>query len=198
MTSSLSVVFFAVVQLLSRVPLFVTPRTAAHQPSLSFTTSWSLRKLISIESVIPSNHLIFCHLLLLLPSIFPSIRVFSNEAALCIRWPKYWTSAPASVLPVNIQDWFPLGLTALISLQFKGFSKVFSNIIAWKRQFFGTQPSLRSDSHIRTWLVFLRNINNHVKCSWNNGSGGRKQDARCVCTMILILFFKTFQQRKKD
>ena len=194
MTSSLSIVFFVVIQLFSHVPLFATPWTAAHQSSLSFTTSQSLLKLISIESVMPSNHLVFCHLLLLLPSIFPSIRVFSNELAL---W-KYWTSASASVLPVNIQDWFPLGLTGLISLQFKGFSKVISNIIAWKHQFFGTQPSLRSNSHIRTWLVFLRNINNHVKCSWNNESGGRKQDAYCVCTMILILFFKTFQQRKKD
>ena len=72
------------------------------------------------------------------------------------------TSASTSVLPVNIQDWFRLGLTGLISLQFKGFSKVFSNITTWKRQFFGTQPSLWSNSHIRTWLVFSRSINNHV------------------------------------
>ena len=77
---------------LSRVQLFATPWTAACQASLSITNFWSLLKLMSIESVMPSNHLILCrHLLLLLPSIFPSIRVFSNESALCIRWPKYWS-----------------------------------------------------------------------------------------------------------
>ena len=80
-----------VVELLSRVQLFVTPRTGDHQASLSITNSQSLLKLISIESVMPSNHLILCCLLLLLPSIFPSIRVFSNESALHIRWPKDWS-----------------------------------------------------------------------------------------------------------
>ena len=79
------------VQLLSRVWLFVTPWTAAHQASLSYTISRSLLKLVSIELVIPSNHLILCHPLLLLPSVFPSIRIFSDELALCIRWPKYWS-----------------------------------------------------------------------------------------------------------
>ena len=78
-------------QLLSHVQLLVTPWTAARQASLSFTISWSLFKFISIESVMPSNHLIFCHPLLLLPSIFTSIRVFSNESVLHIRWPKYWS-----------------------------------------------------------------------------------------------------------
>ena len=82
---------FHSVQSLSCVQLFATPWTAAHQASLSVTNSWSLLKLMSIESVIPSNHLILCHPLLLLPSIFPSIRVFSNESVLCIRWPKYWS-----------------------------------------------------------------------------------------------------------
>ena len=81
------------VQLLSHVQLFATPRTAAHQASLSITNSRSLLKLMSIESVMPSNHLILCHPLLLLPSIFPSIRVFSNESVLHIRWPKYWSFA---------------------------------------------------------------------------------------------------------
>ena len=81
---------FSSVQLLSRVQLFATPWTAALQASLSIADSWSLHKLISIELVMPSNHLILCHPLLLLPSIFPSIRVFSNESALRIRWPKYW------------------------------------------------------------------------------------------------------------
>ena len=81
---------FSSVQSLSRVQLFATPWTAAHQASLSTTSSWSLLKLISIESVMPSNHLILCHPLLL-PSIFPSIRVFSKESVLHIRWPKYWS-----------------------------------------------------------------------------------------------------------
>ena len=78
------------VQMLSRVLLFATPGTAARQASLSIANSWTLLKLISIESVMPSHQLILCHPLLLLPSIFPSIRVFSNESVLCIRWPKYW------------------------------------------------------------------------------------------------------------
>ena len=81
---------FNSVQLLSRVQLFATPWTAAHQASLSITISWSLLRLMSIESVMPSNHLILCHPLFLLPSIFPSIRVFSNESVL-LRWPKYWS-----------------------------------------------------------------------------------------------------------
>ena len=79
------------VQLLSHVQFFVTPWTAAHQASLSIANSWSLLKLMSIDSVIPSNHLIICHPVLLPPSVFPSIRVFSNESALRIRWPKYWS-----------------------------------------------------------------------------------------------------------
>ena len=81
---------FSSVQSLSRVRLFATPWTAARQPSLFITNSWSPPKPMSIELVMPSNHLILCHPLLLLPSIFPNIRVFSNESALRIRWPKYW------------------------------------------------------------------------------------------------------------
>jgi len=88
------------VQSLSHVWLFVTPWTAAYQAFLFITNSWSLLKLMSIESVMPSNHLNLCHPLLLLPSIFPSIRVFSNESALCIRWPKYW-SFSFSISPCN-------------------------------------------------------------------------------------------------
>ena len=91
---------FSSVQSLSRVRLFVTPGTAARQASLSITNSQSLLKLRSIESVMPSNHLILCHPLLLLLSIFPSIRVFSNESVLCIRWPKYW-SFSFSICPSN-------------------------------------------------------------------------------------------------
>ena len=96
-------------------------------PSLSFTVSQILLKLMSIESVMPSNCCILCCPLLFMPSIFPSIRVFSNEMALCIRWPKYWASASASVLPKNIQSLFPLGLTGLISLLSKELSRIFSN-----------------------------------------------------------------------
>ena len=99
------------VQSLSRVQLFVTPWTAACQASLSITNSQSLLKLMSIESLIRSNHLILYYPLLLLPSIFPSIRVFSKELVLHIRWPNSEASASASVLPVNIQDCFPLGWT---------------------------------------------------------------------------------------
>ena len=95
---------FSSVQLLSHVWLFATPWTTACQASLSITNFRSSPKLMSIESVMPSNHLILCHPLLLLPSIFPSIRVFSNESALHIRWPKYWSFNWASVLPVNTQD----------------------------------------------------------------------------------------------
>ena len=91
------------VQSLSHVYLFVTPWTAARQVSLSITNSRSLLKFMSIESVLPSNHLILCHPLLLPPSIFPSIRVFSNESILCIRWPKYW-SFSFSISPSNEQS----------------------------------------------------------------------------------------------
>jgi len=95
----------------------MAPWTAACQASLSFTTSWSLLKLMSVDSVIPSNYLILCHPLLLLPSIFPNMRVFCNESALCIRWPKYW-SFSLSISPlVNIKDWFPLGWTLKSLLQ---------------------------------------------------------------------------------
>ena len=94
----LCILIIVIVQRLSRVQLFVTPWTAAHQASLSFTNSRSLLKLMSIESVMPSNHLILCRPLLLLPSIFPGIRVFSNELALHIRWPKYWSF---SISPFN-------------------------------------------------------------------------------------------------
>ena len=117
--------WFSSVQLLSRVLLFATPWTAAYQASLSITNSRNLLKLMSIKSVMPSSHLILCHPLLLLSSIFPSIRVFSNESVVCFSWPKYWSFNSASILPMNIQDWFPLRLTSLISLWSKGLSRVF-------------------------------------------------------------------------
>ena len=105
--------------------LFETPWTAAHQASLSITNSRSLLQLMSIESVTPSNHLILCHPLLFLSSVFSNIRVFSNESVLCIEGQSI--GASASVLPRNIQDWFPLRLTGWISLQSKGLSRVFSS-----------------------------------------------------------------------
>ena len=140
-------------QLLSHVQLFATPRTAACQASLAFIISRRPLKLMSIESVMPSNILILCRPLLLLPSIFLSISVFSNESVLFTRWPSIEDSASASVFPKNIQDWLPLGLTGLISLLSKGLLRVFSSTTVWKHPFFGTQPSLWSDSHIHTWLL---------------------------------------------
>ena len=126
-----------VVQSLSRVWVWLL----AHQPFLSFIFSQSLLTHVC-WSVMPFNRLILCHLLFLLPSIFPRIRIFSSELVLHIRWPKYWeTSASASVLPINIQGWSPLGLTGLI-VQSKGLSRVFSNTTVQKHQFFGAQLSL--------------------------------------------------------
>ena len=139
------------VQWLRSIRLFVIPWTTALQASLSITNFWSLLKLMSIESVMPSNHLTLCRPLLLLPSIFPSIRVFSKESVLCIRWQNI--RASASVLPMDIQDWFPLGWTGWISLQSKGLSRVFSNTTVQKHQFFSAQLALWSNSHIHTWLL---------------------------------------------
>ena len=102
------------------------------------------------DTIQPSHPLSFPSLL---PWILPNIRVFSNESVLCIRWPNIRASASAPVLPMNIQDWFPLGWTGWISLQSKGLSRVFSNITVWKHQFFGTQSSLWSNFHICTWLL---------------------------------------------
>ena len=117
---------FSSVQSLSRVQLFAIPWITACQASLSITSSRSLLKPMSIKSVMPSSYLIFCRPLLLLPLIPHSIRVFSNESTLCMRWPKYWSFASASVLPMNTQDWSPLGWTGWFSLQSKGLSRVFS------------------------------------------------------------------------
>ena len=114
-----SSVQFSSVQSLSCVRLFATPWIAAHQASLSITNSQSLLKLMPIESVMPSNHLILCHPLLLLPPIPPSIRVFSNESTLRMRWPKYW-SFSFSISPINTQGLSPSGWTGWISLQSKG------------------------------------------------------------------------------
>ena len=141
------------VHFLSRVRLFATPWTAACQVSLSITNSWSLLKLVSIESVMPSNHLILSHPLLLLPSIFPSVGVFSMSQFFASRSQSIGDSVSASVLPMNIQDWFPLGLTGWISLLSKELSRVFSNTTVQKHQFFTAHSYLWFNSHIHTWLL---------------------------------------------
>ena len=138
------------VQLISRVWLFVSPWTVAHQATLSFIISQSLLKLMSIESVMPFNHLILCRPLLLLPSIFPSIRDFIVSWLFASGGQSIEASALASVLPMNIQGWFPLGWTGLI-LQSKGRSRVFSRNTVWKHQFFSAQPSLWYSSQV--WIL---------------------------------------------
>ena len=142
---------FSSVQSLSHVWLFATPWTAARQASLSITNSRSLPKLMSIESVMPSNHLILCHPLLLLPPIPPSIRVFSNESTLFMRWPKYWsfsfTISPSNEHPGLISfrmDWLDL-------LAVQGTLKSLLQNPLQKRHFFSAQLSSQSNSHIHTW-----------------------------------------------
>ena len=139
------------VQSLSTVWLFATPWITARQASLSITNSRSLLKLMSIKWVMPSSHLILCFPLLLLPPIPPSIRVFSNESTLNIRWPNYWSFSFSISPSMNTQDWSPSGWTGWISLQSKGLSRVFSNTTVQKHQFLGTQLSSQFNSHIHTW-----------------------------------------------
>ena len=133
---------FSSVQLLSCVWLcnpmdYSTPGLPVHHQLQELTQTH-----VSRVSDGSSNHLIFCYPLLLLPSIFPGIRVFSNESVLHMRWPKDGVSASASVLPMNIQDWFPLRWTGWISLQFKGLSRLSSNTTVQKHEFFSPQLSL--------------------------------------------------------
>ena len=142
---------FSLVQLLSRVWLSVTTWISAHQASLSITNSQSLPKPMSIESVMSSSHLILCHPLLLLPPIPPNIRVFSNESALHIRWPKYWSFSfnisPSNEHPGLISsrmDWLDL-------LAGQGTLKSLLHATVQKHQFFGAQLSSLSNSHIHTW-----------------------------------------------
>ena len=130
------------VQSLGCVQLFVTPWTATRQASLSISNSRSLLKLMSIKWVMSCNHLTLCCPLLLLPAIFPSIRDFSISQFFTSGGQSIGASASASLLPMNIQDWFPLGWTGWISLQSKGLSRVFSNTTVQKHQFFGAQLSL--------------------------------------------------------
>ena len=142
-----------VVQLLSRAWLFVTSWTAACQAPLSSLLSLNWLKFMPTELVIPSNHLILCHPLLLLPSIFPSIRAFPNELALCIRWPKYW-SFSFSISPSNEHSGLiSFRMDGWIFLQSKGVSRVFSSTTSWKHQFFSAHPLLWSNSHVCSWLL---------------------------------------------
>ena len=136
-----------VVQSLSRVRLFVTPWTTAHQASLSFTISWSLLRFMSIESVMLSNHLILCHPILLCLQSFPGSGFFPVNWLFAAVGQSIRASTSASVLPMSIHYRFPLGLTGLISLQFKGLSRVFSGSTIWRYQFLSTQPCLQSNSH---------------------------------------------------
>ena len=150
-SATLNLIQFSPVQSLGCVWLFVT---AACQIPLSITNSQSLLKLMSIESVMPSNHLIFCHLLLLLPLIFPSIRIFSNKSTLHVKWQNYWNFTCSISPSVNIQGRFPLELTSLIALQSKGLLRIFSHTSVWKHQFFSAQPSLWINSYMaHTWLL---------------------------------------------
>ena len=145
------IVIISSVQSLSHVRLFATPWIAARQASLSITHSHSWLKLTSIKLVMPSSHLILCRPLILLPPIPPSIRVFSNESTLCMRWPKYW-SFSFSISPSKEHP-------GLISLEWTGspcsprdgLSRVFSNTTVQEHQFFGIQLSSQSNSHIHTW-----------------------------------------------
>ena len=149
-TCIICVIYISSVQSLSRIWLFVTPWTAACQASLSITNSCSPPKPMSIESVTLSNYLILCHSLLLLPSIFSKIRVFSNEPVLHIRWPKYWSfsynMSPTGEYPGLISfrmDWLDL-------LGVQGTSRVLSNTAVQKHQFFSAQLSSQSNSHMHT------------------------------------------------
>ena len=132
-------------------PTLCDPMNRSTQGSLSITNSQSSPRLTSIESVMPSSHLILCRPLLLLPLIPPSIRVFPNESTLHMRWPSTGVSALASCLPKNTQGWSPSEWTSWISWQSKGLSRVFSNTTVQKHQFFGAQLSSQSNSHIHTW-----------------------------------------------
>ena len=142
--------FCTAVESLSCVWLFEAPWTIAGLVPQFFTISRSLLKFMSIESVILSNHLILCHTLLLLPSISPRIRSFPMSPLFMSGGHSIGASASVPVPPMNIQGWFPLEWTGLISLQAKGLSRVFSNTTIQKHQFFSAQPTLWSNSYTHT------------------------------------------------
>ena len=147
------------VQLLSRVQILVIPWTVARQASLSITNSWSLLKLISIKSVMPFNHLILCHSLLLLPSIFPRIRVFSNESIFRIRWPKHWSFSFNISPSKEYSGTICFRIDCFDLLAGQGLSRVFSNTTVQKHQFFGPRPSLWSSSHICPCVTVKLKVN---------------------------------------
>ena len=136
----------------------MTPWTTELQASLSFTNSWSLLKLMYIELVMLSKHFILYWPLLLLPSVFPSIKVFLMSQLFALGGQSIGASALASVLPMNIQHWFPLGRTGLVSLQSIGLLTVLSNTIIQKHQSFGSQPSLQSNFQKQKLLRGGKNI----------------------------------------
>ena len=151
------------VQLLSHVWLFATSSTAVCQGSLAITNSWSLLKLMSIELVMPSNHLILWCPLLLLPSVFPSIRGFSKESVLC---QSIGVSASASVLAMNIQDWSPLGWTSWISLQSKALSRAFSNTtVHW------VTKSWDNWSDLTQYTTFVKFLKHTARFAWDLSLG---------------------------
>ena len=156
---TLASLFTVVVQLPSRVQLFVTPKTTTCQASLAPTISQSLPKFLSIASLMPSSHLILWCPLLLLPSVFPSIRDFSNELAVGIRWPKYRSFSFSNSPSNEYSELIPLRLTGLISLLSKGLSGVSSSTTVQRRWFFCTLPSLWSSSHNWMWPLEDHSLN---------------------------------------
>ena len=147
----LSQIQFSSVQSLSRVQLFAIPWIAARQSFLSITNSWTLLKLMPIESVMPSSYLILCRPLLLLPPIPPSIRVFSNESTLRIRWPKYCSFSFSISLSNEHPGLISFRMDWLDLLAVQGTLKSLLHTTVQKHQFFGTQLSSQSNSHIHTW-----------------------------------------------
>ena len=143
--------WFSSVQLLSHVQLFATPWIAARQDSLSITKFQSSLRLTSIESVMPSSHLILCRHLLLLPLIPPSIRVFSNESTLCMRWPKYWSFSFSIIPSKEIPGLISFRMDWLNLLAVQGTLKSLLQHHSSNHQFFGAQLSSQSNSHIHTW-----------------------------------------------
>ena len=131
--------------------LYVTPWAAACQASLPLTISQNLLKFMSVALILPSNHLILCCYLLL--SILPSIRVFSSELALCIKWPEYWSFSFSISLSIEYSELISFKIDWFDFLLSKGCSRVFSSTTIWKHQFFGAQPSSWSNCHIHIWLL---------------------------------------------
>jgi len=147
----MSIIWIRSDQSLSHVRLFANPWITARQASLSIANSQSSLRLMSIDSVMPSSHLILYHPLLLQPPIPPSIRVFSNESTLCMRWPKSWSFSFSIIPSKEIPGLIPFRMDWLDFLAVQGTLKSFSNTTVQKHQFFGTQPSSQSNSHIHTW-----------------------------------------------